>query len=772
MSAPGVGPDPLGVLAAIADEITATVHLHDTAARVAGHLGKVLPVAGFALYAKRKGHLVPAPIWACGVLADRAASGWIEAASALLPGAGRDRVLVLEAPSLAPRDSAPAGPARGDHSEDRPTDANPPATTPALDAAEGATRPDRPDASGTAGSTPWASCLTPAASLADWMLHAGIPRLIVAPVALAGGRDLGVLAVAPADPGRVGGPRAGRPPGHAGDLAVESGGRAAAGRPVERLLVGATASLLALAFSIERTWRVDVARRLRLEVLETVLPALARTLDPLEAFDEIAVAVGRVIPNDGLALLAWDSAAGRLEVRALVPRPPVPAPLSWRLHPDGEDAAALDLPYRIVDDAQATEPGPALAELAAVTGARSFLHVRCWFEEERRGVLWFGSRQPGAFDAADGEAAARLADYLALSLAHHQRALDAAAAAEARARAARLEARVEALADEMERRSGYGRLVGRSRAWRDALALATRVAAADSTVLLTGESGCGKEVLARFIHRGSARARGPFVAINCAALPETLLEAELFGYERGAFTGAATSRPGLVEIAAGGVLFLDEIGELPLAAQAKLLRLLDLREFQRLGAGRPQRADIRILAATNRDLRRAAAEGRFRDDLFYRLCVVEIPVPPLRERRDDIAPLAVLFLDDAARSLGRETPALSREALALLEQHAWPGNVRELRNVIERAAILCDGPTIEPVHLVPLGPPASPGAPAPVHAGRLSADVAAGDLRLDVAERRLVERALELARGRRTAAARLLGITRSQLYTRLKRYGL
>jgi DNA-binding NtrC family response regulator len=729
-------------------------------------------MAGFGLFARSRGGLARVPIWASGALARPDAPGWVESASALLPDSGEDRVLVFEASVGRPDEARPGVAARSN--ANGPTEADAPASAPPSMVRSEATGlgplAAAPPSDPAAGA---ASHLSPPAGLARWMIHAGIDRLIVAPVALAGGRDLGVLAVAPIPQG------AGSETAAAGgnEDAAGTAPRALAGMAggeqlVERWLVRATASLLALGFSLERVWRVDVARRLRLEILETVLPALARTLDPIETFDEIAAAVGRIIPNDGLALLAWDPAAGRLEVRALVPPVPDAIPSAWRLVPGGETAAALERPYRIVDDVEAAGVEPGLAELAAVTGARSFLHARCWFDEARRGVLWFGSRRPAAFDAADGEAAARVADYLALSLAHHQRALDAAAAAEARARAARLEARVEALADEMERRTGHGRLVGRSRAWRDALALATRVAAADTTVLLTGESGCGKEVLARFIHRGSARARGPFVAINCAALPETLIEAELFGHERGAFTGAAASRPGLVEIASGGVLFLDEIGELPLPAQAKLLRLLDLREFQRLGAGRPQRADIRVIAATNRDLRRAAAEGRFRDDLFYRLCVVEIPVPPLRERRDDIGPLAALFLDDAARSLGRGPLALSREALALLEQHDWPGNVRELRNVIERAAILCDGPTIEPVHLLPPGLQAPPGAPAGAPTGRGRVEVPGDDLRLDAVERRLVERALELAGGRRTAAARLLGITRSQLYTRLRRYGL
>jgi len=235
-------------------------------------------------------------------------------------------------------------------------------------------------------------------------------------------------------------------------------------------------------------------------------------------------------------------------------------------------------------------------------------------------------------------------------------------AAEANARAERLEVRVQQLTEELDARGGYRRVIGESAAWREILNKATQVAATEATVLLLGESGTGKEVIARFIHRGSARRDRPFVALNCAALPEHLMEAEIFGFEAGAFTGALKAKPGHIEAAAGGVLFLDEIGEMTLTAQAKFLRVLQEREFQRLGGNRVLHADVRVIAATNRDLRKAIQRGGFREDLYYRLNVFELRLPPLRERRDDILPLTDAFVAEIGRSIGVPPAGVSLEA--------------------------------------------------------------------------------------------------------------
>jgi transcriptional regulator with PAS, ATPase and Fis domain len=293
---------------------------------------------------------------------------------------------------------------------------------------------------------------------------------------------------------------------------------------------------------------------------------------------------------------------------------------------------------------------------------------------------------------------------------------------------------------------------GTSDAWREVLRLATQVAATEATTCLQGESGTGKEVIARFIHQRSPRWRAPFIAINCAALPEQLLESELFGFERGAFTGAQLSKPGQIELATGGVLFLDEVTEMTPAAQAKFLRVLQEREFLRLGGTRPVRVDVRVIAATNRNLDDAVAQGTFREDLYYRLNVFDIRIPPLRERRDDILPLAAGFLREFAGAAVELTP----DAMEALRRYEWPGNVRELRNVLERALILCDGGYIDTEHLSLR----ANGAHSPLN----STD-------LGTLEKQAIEQAMRDVGGNKVRAAKKLGISRMQLYGRLRKFG-
>ena len=332
-------------------------------------------------------------------------------------------------------------------------------------------------------------------------------------------------------------------------------------------------------------------------------------------------------------------------------------------------------------------------------GFRSALRVPIRLDGRPAGLLAFLSKAPSAFKQADILVARRIADRLAITLARDREIAASKRADEATARAAQLEARVRALTEELDARTGYRRVVGESQQWRQVLTQATQVAATETTVLLLGESGTGKEVVARFLHRGSPRSNGPFIALNCAALPEQLLEAELFGYERGAYTGATQSKPGQLEQAAGGTLFLDEVAEMSPSAQAKFLRVLQEREFQRLGGTRVLRTDARVVAATNRDLQRAIANGQFREDLYYRLNVFAIRLPPLRDRRDDVLPLSESFLLEIGRGLGTPPAGISRDARQMLVEYHWPGNVRELRNILERAAILCDGGLITAEHL-------------------------------------------------------------------------
>ena len=286
-----------------------------------------------------------------------------------------------------------------------------------------------------------------------------------------------------------------------------------------------------------------------------------------------------------------------------------------------------------------------------------------------------------------------------------------------------------------------------------------RVAQGTINVLVLGESGVGKELVAERVHDRSPRAAQPLLRLNCAALPESVLEAEWFGYERGAFTGATQAKPGLLESANGGTVFLDEIGEMPLAVQAKILRVIEAREIFRLGALKPRALDVRLVAATNRDLEREVAEGRFRQDLFFRLNGVALVVPPLRERPAEIEPLARAFVASAAAGLGITPPALRPDALLLLQRYAWPGNVRELRNFIERAVLLAGGPELGPEHF-PLGAMA---ATLPMQ--RLAPGGAE-------TERERVVRALAECGGNQSRAAKLLGIARSTLVLRLDEYGI
>lgn len=307
------------------------------------------------------------------------------------------------------------------------------------------------------------------------------------------------------------------------------------------------------------------------------------------------------------------------------------------------------------------------------------------------------------------------------------------------------------------------------------------VAPGDITVLLLGETGVGKELAADVVHRYSRRATKPFVQLNCAALPESLLESELFGYERGAFTGADRVKPGLLETADAGTVFLDEVGEMPLPTQAKLLRVLESRQVSRLGALAPRAIDVRFVAATNRDLGEQVNAGSFRKDLLFRLSGMPVYLPPLRERQDEIVPLAQHFVEESSAKLGRPSSRLGAAALHALCAYAWPGNVRELRNVMERAVLLCNRGTIEPEHLaleVPMtlsGPaPAPPSVPPPPSSSAFASET--GDLNLRRAmsdyERERITLALDHAGGNQTKAAELLGISRRALVAKIAEYGL
>jgi len=317
----------------------------------------------------------------------------------------------------------------------------------------------------------------------------------------------------------------------------------------------------------------------------------------------------------------------------------------------------------------------------------------------------------------------------------------------------------------------FADIIGRSAAMRRVIDLCRKVADSGASVLVTGESGTGKELIARAIHHGGPRAAGPFVAVNCGALPEPLMESELFGHVKGAFTGATDDKPGLFRAAEGGTLFLDEVGELPLTLQVKLLRALNDRSVRPVGGEEEHQVDVRLVSASNRDLAEAVDQGAFRSDLYYRLNVIQVALPPLRERREDIPLLALALLARLAAETGSRARPISQAALRILVDHHWPGNVRELANVLERAVTLADGERIEARDL-----PAEIAVAGRRVGERSAIDLPGDGIDLEAAlagvERNLVEQALERTGGNRTAAAELLGITFRSLRYRLPKLGI
>ena len=322
------------------------------------------------------------------------------------------------------------------------------------------------------------------------------------------------------------------------------------------------------------------------------------------------------------------------------------------------------------------------------------------------------------------------------------------------------------LREREERAPAFENLVGASAAMQQVYELVRRIGPTRSTVLITGETGTGKELVARAIHTQSPRRERLFVPINCAAIPGELLESELFGHARGAFTGAHTDHAGKFEVAHGGTLFLDEIGDMPATLQAKLLRVLQEGVIERVGSNKPITLDVRVVSSTHRDLQARIADGSFREDLYYRLNVFNIDLPPLRDRREDIGRLAAFFLGRFCGELGRTPPGLTAEAVGLLEGYPWPGNVRELQNVMERAAVLAGDPEVDAAFLRELGLTSAEPASPP------DAETLALEPAVEQFERKHILRALAAADDNKSQAARLLGVSERTLWYKLKRYGL
>jgi transcriptional regulator with GAF, ATPase, and Fis domain len=512
-------------------------------------------------------------------------------------------------------------------------------------------------------------------------------------------------------------------------------------------------------------------RRERLAAAIGLAPILGASLKVGDVLERLGEAVRPLIDFDvmGLAVRAADGQA--FERIGLIGAPPSDYPGT----PTIEDYSVLERVSRgeviLVRDAQRElDPRRPGDRYLIEKGDRSLLGVPLVFGEQVGGGLFFVTPREHWYDESDVEVGSAIAAALVLAVQHQRLAEHQQRLGAVEAKAQNLERQVASLRTALDDRFGFDAIIGRAPRLVAAIGDARKVAATGTTVLLTGESGTGKEVLARAIHHASPRADGPFVALNCAALPETLIESELFGHERGAFTGADKLRRGRFELAAGGTLFLDEVGELTLTVQAKLLRVLQERRYERVGGTVTLEADVRLIAATNRDLERAVAKRRFREDLYYRLAVFRVHLPPLRERGDDVLLLADYFVRQLGGEMGKPNPGLSRDARDLLVAHSWPGNIRELQNAIERALILAEGELISAGRLG-IVPRPTPDVTTPA---ALTTDI---DRRADVraladVEKQMIADALRRANGNKSRAAAALGLSRTQLLRRLRRFGL
>ena len=461
--------------------------------------------------------------------------------------------------------------------------------------------------------------------------------------------------------------------------------------------------------------------------------------------DRILASIFDVVPAERGAIMLWDPATGQWVPGSVRTRKPAPS------------GAQIAVSRAIIEQAFASG-GPLLSpdagadarfgdsESIEAFAIRSAICCPLVVRDERLGVLHLDTRQAaGAFSRDDVQLVGAIANQAAIAIAN-----------------ARLNDALRRENRTLRRALGSRHcIVGDSQGMRQVMDVVRRVSRTDATVLLRGESGTGKEVVAQTIHALSPRRGAPFVCVNCAAMPEALLESELFGHEKGAFTGAIERRVGRFEQANGGTIFLDEVGEMSPGTQAKILRVLEEREFQRVGGTRSLRVDVRLIASTNRDLEAAIEQEAFRRDLYYRLKVIEIVLPPLRERRDDIPLLCEHFLSETAREMARQPPAIDPAALAALQTYPWPGNVRELRNVLERAIVLGVGARLLASHL-----------PREVRQGHAADMALSEELSLAETERRHVAEVLALTRWNKSRAAALMRISRPRLDRKIRDYGL
>jgi formate hydrogenlyase transcriptional activator len=500
--------------------------------------------------------------------------------------------------------------------------------------------------------------------------------------------------------------------------------------------------------------------------LLAVSEAIVSHRDLHALFHELADRLHQVACFDFLALVLHEAASNTMRLHVLETVEPVP-PGTVLVLPPEEDPAGLVwqtqqplITSRVAD----LERWPRLLERVQPYGVQSFCWLPLTTARRRLGALVFTSRQPSTYNAADVGFLQLVANQVAVAVENALAFQEIAAAfREIQALKDQLAKEKAYLEEEARTEHHFGDIVGESAALRRALQQVETVAPTDATVLIRGETGTGKELVARALHELSPRRERTFVKLNCAAIPTGLLESELFGHERGAFTGAIGQKVGRFELAHRGTLFLDEVGDIPPELQPKLLRVLQEQEFERLGGTKTIKVDVRLAAATHRDLAKMVAEGRFREDLYYRLNVFPVVLPPLRERPDDIPRLVRHFTQRFARRMGRRIETIPSAALNALVRYPWPGNVRELQNVIERAVILSPGPSLQ----VPLGDLQAAAAPDPAPA--------AAAVTLADAEREHILGALRdsgwVLGGPKGAAARL-GMKRSTLYKKMKKLGI
>jgi formate hydrogenlyase transcriptional activator len=540
--------------------------------------------------------------------------------------------------------------------------------------------------------------------------------------------------------------------------------QAGAYAPEEVRFISLVADQIALATDDAINFANSQRAQERLQLLLDLTNRVASHLNLREVLREISAQIRGVMQCDGVGIGLPSPEDGRFRIYVL-DFPNAPANLEEGYEPDEDNPVAAV--FRSGEPAILDGEKITRLKIAADHGIRSSAHVPLTGRGGVVGVLSLGAQRENAFSVDDLAFLTQVARQLALAIEN------ALAYGEVSEQKQKLTLEKLYLEDELRSEGQFEEIIGRSESLRRVLDHIATVAPTDSTVLIYGETGSGKELIARAVHNLSARKSGAFVKLNCAAIPTGLLESELFGHERGAFTGAISQRIGRFELANRGTIFLDEIGDIPLELQPKLLRVLQEREFERLGSTRTMRSDARLIAATNRDLDQLVAEGKFRSDLYYRLNVFPVRVPALRERPEDIPLLVRHFVQQFSRRLSKTIDAIPAETMTALTRYAWPGNIRELQNVIERAVILTNGPVLS-VHIDDLRAPN--GAPSSTSNGH-AASVSRQDLRsaLEESERQHIMAALEksnwVVAGPDGAAARL-GLKRSTLQSRIGKLGI